>query len=111
METSWASENLQVIRTLMERSALYRRALAPVMLISGGIGLAGAALGHVMQAFSARAFITLWILFATVALITAFLLVRRQALKDVEPFWSLPTRRITRALIPPFFVGLVAAVG
>ena len=31
MQTDWASENLQVIRTLMERGAVYRRALAPVM--------------------------------------------------------------------------------
>ena len=30
MEPNWAGEHLQVIRTLMERSALYRRALAPV---------------------------------------------------------------------------------
>ena len=31
MEPNWAAEHLQVIRTLMERSALYRRALAPIM--------------------------------------------------------------------------------
>jgi len=43
MDTNWAAENLQVIRTLMERSTLYRRALAPVMLVSGLIGTSAAA--------------------------------------------------------------------
>jgi hypothetical protein len=35
MDTNWAAEHLQTIRTLMERSALYRRALAPIMLCAG----------------------------------------------------------------------------
>jgi len=35
--------------------------------------------------------------------------VRRQALKDSEPFWSPPTRRVSLALLPAFFVGLVVA--
>jgi hypothetical protein len=34
-------------------------------------------------------------------------LVRRQALKDSEPFWSPPTRRIAQALLPPLFIGAV----
>ena len=32
MESGWATDHLQVIRTLMERAALYRRALAPTRL-------------------------------------------------------------------------------
>ncbi len=38
MESDWAAEHLQVIRTLMERSAVYRRALAPVMTAAGVLG-------------------------------------------------------------------------
>jgi len=45
MESNWAAEHLQVIRTLMERSALYRRALAPIMIFNGVVGLAAAGLG------------------------------------------------------------------
>src|SRR5438132_963526 len=41
MDTNWAAEHLQVIRTLMERSAVYRRALAPVMILNGVLGTAG----------------------------------------------------------------------
>ena len=35
-------------------------------------------------------------------------LVRRQALREAEPFWSVPTRRVTQALAPPFVIGLVS---
>jgi vacuolar-type H+-ATPase subunit I/STV1 len=40
-----------------------------------------------------------------VAVIGAFLLVRRQALKERESFWSPPTRRVAQALLPPLFCG------
>ena len=46
MEANWATDHLQVIRTLMERSALYRRALAPIMLTCGVIGIAAATAGR-----------------------------------------------------------------
>ena len=49
MESNWAAEHLQVIRTLMERSALYRRALAPIMIFNGVVGLAAAALGWALK--------------------------------------------------------------
>jgi hypothetical protein len=47
---------------------------------------------------------------SVVAALAAFLLVRRQALKEAEPFWSVPTRRVTQALAPPFVIGLVMGV-
>jgi hypothetical protein len=41
-----------------------------------------------------------------VAVTGAFLLARRQAIKDHEPFWSPPTRRVAQALLPPLLAGL-----
>ncbi len=111
MESNWAAEHLQVIRTLMERSALYRRALAPIMIFNGVIGLAAAGLGWGLRIGSPRAFILFWAGVSVVALAGSFLLVRRQALKESEPFWSPPTRRITQALLPPLAAGfLISAV-
>jgi hypothetical protein len=108
METNWASENLQVIRTLMERSALYRRTLAPVMMVNGLIGVVAAAAGYGLD-FSARmTFSLFWMGVSLTALIASFLLVRRQALKEEEPFWSPPTRRVSQALLPAFVAGLAA---
>jgi hypothetical protein len=110
METKWAVENLQTIRTLMERSALYRRALAPIMIFAGTIGVAAGLAGWLCQIESNRGFVWLWLGAAVFSLAGALLLVRRQALKDAEPFWSPPTRRVSQALLPAFFVGLVTAV-
>jgi len=110
METNWASDHLQTIRTLMERSALYRRALAPIMIVSGCIGVAGALVTCFFKIESNRAFSLFWLGVSMVAVAVSFVLVRRQALKDSEPFWSLPTRRVTEALLPAFLVGFAAGV-
>lgn len=110
METNLASEHLQTIRTLMERSALYRRALAPLMMVTGSIGLLAAVVPCFASIESNRAFSMFWLAVSLVAITASFLLVRRQALKDAEPFWSLPTRRVTQALLPAFFVGFAAGL-
>jgi hypothetical protein len=110
MDSNWASEHLQTIRTLMERAAIYRRALAPVMLGSGVIGVAAAIVPCFYEIRSNRAFAVFWMSVGVVAITTAYLLVRRQALREREPFWSPPTRRITEALIPPFFAGCAVGV-
>jgi hypothetical protein len=110
VETNWATEHLQVIRTLMERSALYRRALAPIMTFNGVMGLSGAAVGILLKFQSATAFLAYWSGVGIATLSGSFLLVRRQALKDQEPFWSPPTRRVAQALLPPLFIGAVAGL-
>jgi hypothetical protein len=106
MEPNSAAEHLQVIRTLMERSALYRRALAPIMAYCGVLGIIAGILGNQLKLESSRAFLLFWGTTAGLALLGSLLLVRRQALKDSEPFWSPPTRRVAQALLPPFVVAL-----
>jgi hypothetical protein len=106
MESNWAAEHLQTIRTLMERSAIYRRALAPIMLFVGLAGVLAAAVGLIFHLDSPRAFGGFWLGTAFVAVAGAFLIARRQALKDHEPFWSPPTRRVTQALLPPLTAGM-----
>ena len=109
METKWAVDNLQTIRTLMERSALYRRALAPIMVLVGSIGIAAGLTGWLCRIESNRGFVCLWLFTAIISIVGALFLMRQQALKDSEPFWSPPTRRVCQALLPAFFVGLVMA--
>ncbi len=48
MDNNWAAQHLQTIRTLMERSALYRRALAPIFTFVGAIGILAAVGGSAM---------------------------------------------------------------
>ena len=107
MESNWAAEHLQVIRTLMERSALYRRALAPIMIFAGLAGVIAAGVGCGAHIASGRAFALYWLAVAAVTLAGVSLLIRGQALKDREPFWSLPTRRVTQAAALPLAAGLV----
>lgn len=106
MNPNWAEENLQTIRTLMERSAVYRRALAPIMLLTGILGIAAAVVGLSFQLKSFSGFLILWFSTAIVAVVGAFLIARRQSLKDKEPFWSPPTRRVAQALLPPLLAGM-----
>lgn len=115
MNAKWAEENLQTIRTLMERSALYRRALAPIMIYVGVVGVIAGMAGCRLPNGTAANFVLYWSGAALVALTGTFILVRRQALSDSEQIWSPPTKRIAQALLPSFviggFVGVVVAFG
>jgi hypothetical protein len=110
MQPDWAEENLQVIRVLMERSAVYRRALAPVMGLVGVTGIAAATLGATRGFEGSRLFAAYWAAVALVCLVEAFLLIRRQAVRELEPFWTPPTRRVAQAVSPAFFAGLAMAI-
>jgi hypothetical protein len=107
MNPNWAEENLQTIRTLMERSALYRRALAPIMLFAGVAGTLAAAAGLLLHLGSPKQFSGLWLGTAVIVVFGALLIARRQALKEQECFWSPPTRRVAQALAPPLTAGLI----
>ncbi len=110
MDSNWAAERLEQIRLLMERSALYRRALAPIALTMGSIGLVAGGLGWQWEINGGRAFAVFWLSVAAVSSVATLLMIRRQALKSAEPFWSLPTRRVAEAMFPPFLVGLVVGL-
>jgi hypothetical protein len=109
MHSHWASEHLLVIRTLMERSAIYRRALAPIALSLGVLGIAAALVGGTLRLGTARALLAYWSGVGIVGISGAYLLARQQALKAGESFWSAPTRRVTQALLPPLFGGFVVS--
>jgi hypothetical protein len=107
MEQQAAAENLQVIRTLMERAALYRRTLAPIMLYVGAVGCLAALGGLALRIDGLRPFGGWWLAAALVAVAGAFVIARRQAVQDGEPFWSPPALRVTQALLPPLAAGLL----
>ncbi len=105
MDANAANEQLQIIRTLMERSALYRRAMAPLMTAAGVTGILGGLAGYFARIGPGWGFVILWSSVAFAALIISLLLVRQQALKDAEPFWSPPTRRVAQAMLPALAAG------
>jgi len=110
MDSNLAAEHLQVIRTLMERSAVYRRALAPVMIFAGALGLSAAVLGWKLGIVQPKLFVGYWYGVAAVGVIGAFMMVRRQAWQQSEPFWSPPTRRVAQAVLPPLTAGFLLGV-
>jgi len=110
MNPNWAEQNLQTIRTLMERSAVYRHALAPIMILTGLFGITAALVGLFLHIGSARLFVAYWMTVGLVTVAGGFLLIRKQALKSAEPVWSPPTRRVVQAMLPPMAVGLFAGL-
>jgi hypothetical protein len=107
MESNWAAEHLQTIRTLMERSAIYRRALAPIMILAGVMGVVAAMVGLWCHLDSMRVFCAFWLGTAVIAVAGAFLIARQQAIKDKEAFWSPPTRRVAQTMWPLLLAGAV----
>jgi hypothetical protein len=106
MDPRQAAHQLEIIRTLMERAALYRRALGPITLLTGALGCVAAAIGWLADLGSPRGFGVYWMLVGCLGLGAAVLVARRQALREREAFWSPPTRRVTQALLPALFAGL-----
>ena len=48
MNANWAEENLKTIRSLMEQARLYRRAMAPLALMVGTLGVVAAGLAQLL---------------------------------------------------------------
>ena len=110
MEPIQALAQLETIRLLMERAALYRRALGPISLGVGTLGTGAAALGIALPLGSTPGFAGLWLGAAIGAVALAFIVVRRQAMRDGESFWSPPSRRVALALLPPLAAGAGLAI-
>jgi hypothetical protein len=110
MDTNQAAEHLGVIRTLMERSALYRRALAPVTTLAGDLGTLAAAAGFFLRFETPVIFTGFWLAVGLLTATSALLLIRQQALRQKESFWTSPTRRVTQAMLPPLLIGFVIGI-
>jgi hypothetical protein len=90
---------------------VYRRALAPMMLASGCLGVIGGAGGVLLPVDRPSTFLLYWMSIAAGGLLLAFALVRRQSLKAAEPFWTPPARRVAQAVLPPLAAGFLFTLG
>jgi hypothetical protein len=110
MEAKWAEDNLQTIRSLMERSALYRRAMGPVTLFTGVAGIVAAVAGFCARINSVSGLSIYWMAVSIVVILGDLWLVRRQAIKAGEEFWSPPMRRVAQAMMPALLIGAVLGI-
>ena len=90
----------------MEQASVYRRAMAPVAIVVGLIGLAATGLAQTVDWAGPGRFAGYWLVVAFVAAMVALLLIRQQALNSKEDFWSPPTRHVAQAMIPLLTAGL-----
>lgn len=105
-----ASSDLEAIRVLMERSALYRRTLAPTSLGLGALGLVAGVLHRLLPLETSTAFTLCWLGTAVLGIVVAFWNSRRQALRANEPFWSPPARRVATSMAPPLAAGFLISI-
>ena len=110
MNANWAEENLNTIRTLMERTSLYRRALAPISVVAGSLGIIAAGLAQVVGWTGKDYFAGYWMSVAAITGGVILLLMYRQAIKAGEKFWSPPTRRVAQAMLPLLVAGLILGI-
>ena len=110
MSANWAEENLNTIRTLMERASVYRRALAPISIVSGILGIIAAGLAQVANWRAQDYFAGYWMIVAVITGLVSLTVMRRQAVKAREAFWSPPTRRVAQAMMPLLVAGLILGI-
>lgn len=94
----------------MERSAIYRRALGPNMLMLGALGIVGGLAGYYFNIIGRSAFALFWMGIGVAGLAASYLQMRSQAFRDGESFWSPPTKRVTQAIAPALGVGALFGV-
>ena len=106
MDPAQAARNLEVIRTLMERTARYRLLTAWAGLAAGALALAGAGLFALLDPNDPPVFGAVWgLVFVGAGLVTVVGSLARGRERG-ESVWSRPARAVVLALTP----GLIAAV-
>ncbi len=110
MSANWAEENLNTIRILMERASVYRRALAPISIVAGMLGIIAAGLAQVAGWTAKDYFAGYWMSVAAITGGLVLILMHRQAIKAGEKFWSPPTRRVAQAMMPLLAAGLILGI-
>ncbi|MDB6072720.1 MAG: hypothetical protein JWO89_360 [Verrucomicrobiaceae bacterium] len=116
--TSSALENLQIIRSLMEKAHIYRAISAPAALVGGILGILASAwpvqyaLGHYGDAaMSDTAYVAVWLAILGIASVMNIVLLSREAARRQQPLVSPGMNMALRALIPPMLVGGCVGLG
>jgi uncharacterized membrane protein len=104
-----AEEHLRVIRSLMEKATVYRAISAPAALLGGSVAVAVAATASLWSGGQASLpFIPTWLVVLGLTSVANFWLLRRDALRRGEAFFSAGMRLALRAMLPALLAGGLA---
>lgn len=110
MDAQQAARNLEVIRTLMERTCQYQFLTARAGLAAGSLGGAGALLFLLLDARNPWHFGGVWLLVFGGAVLVICASTAHRDLQRGEPIWSRQARAVILALAPSLFAATVLTV-
>jgi hypothetical protein len=110
MDSVQAAKNLELIRTLMERTCRYQLLTARAGVLAGSLAAMGALLFFVLDASDPRVFGLIWgTVFVGATLATVSTAVSRGRERG-EKAWSRSARAVVMALAPSVFAAFVLSV-
>jgi len=107
MDPQQAARNLEVIRTLMERTTQYQFLTARAGLAAGILASCGALVFLLLDAGDPAVFGAVWGMVFIGSLLATCLGTVMRSRECGEPVWSRQTRTVVTALAPPLFAALV----
>jgi hypothetical protein len=107
-ESDYASQQLRVIRSLMERATIYRSLSAPTALVGGLLSFGGFATAYYAQEYmqeplSPREFLILWVVILVLTLLANTIFLWRGSAHRGEPFFSAGMKSALCSVAPAFF--------
>src|SRR5260370_5781377 len=110
MNAQQAARNLEVIRTLMERTCQYQLLTARAGLAAGSIAGAGALIFLVLDPENPWHFGWTWVLVFVGSLLSTTVSIILRGRQRGERVWSRPARAVLLALAPSVFAALALSV-
>ena len=106
-ESDYASQQLRVIRSLMERATIYRSISAPTALVGGLLSFGGFATAyyakhHRPEQLSQGEFVTVWLVILALTAFANVIFLARGSAQRGEPFFSSGMKCALTSLAPAF---------
>jgi len=110
MEQTDILEKVDTIKSVLDKSALYRQSLAPVFLFCGVIGSIASLVALMLKIEQATNIMIYWMLIGIFTSMSSVLIMVKQAKGSGDVFWSGPVQRMAHASVPPILVGALGGV-
>jgi hypothetical protein len=106
-ESDYASQQLRVIRSLMERATIYRSLSAPTALVGGLLSFGGFATSYysgqvLQQPLSPREFLILWLVILGLTCFANAIFLWRGSVQRGDPFFSSGMKSALCSVAPAF---------